>query len=163
MTVVHKTLRIGVDVGGTNTCVLSHSPTREKLKNSDAVILDLSPGATTPVLASHKATTTPDVTLGIQNAVRATLEKAKVDISKIQAIAIGTTSFVNSLIERNAEKLERVAVIRLCGPYSRLSPPFAGFPYELRHVLEGPAFLVEGGIQVDGKEISQVGPVLASY
>jgi hypothetical protein len=47
-------------------------------------------------------------------------------------------------------------VIRLCGPYSRLSPPFAGFPYELRHVLEGPAFLVEGGIQVDGKEISKV-------
>jgi len=81
-----------------------------------------------------------------------------VDKSRIQAIAIGTTSFVNSLIERNAEKLERVAVIRLCGPYSRLSPPFAGFPYELRAVLEGPAFLVEGGIQVDGKEISQVRP-----
>jgi N-methylhydantoinase A/oxoprolinase/acetone carboxylase beta subunit len=99
------------------------------------------------------------VTLGIQNAVAATLEKAKVDKSRIQAIAIGTTSFVNSLIERNAEKLERVAVIRLCGPYSRLSPPFAGFPYELRAVLEGPAFLVEGGIQVDGKEISQVSPV----
>jgi hypothetical protein len=99
------------------------------------------------------------VTLGIQNAVAATLEKAKVDKSRIQAIAIGTTSFVNSLIERNAEKLERVAVIRLCGPYSRLSPPFAGFPYELRGVLEGPAFLVEGGIQVDGKEISQVGLV----
>jgi hypothetical protein len=116
----------------------------------------LTPGATTPVLASHKATTTADVTLGIQNAVAATLEKAKVDKSRIQAIAIGTTSFVNSLIERNAEKLERVAVVRLCGPYSRLSPPFAGFPYELRAVLEGPAFLVEGGIQVDGKEISQV-------
>jgi hypothetical protein len=50
------------------------------------------------------------VTLGIQNAVAATLEKAKVDKSRIQAIAIGTTSFVNSLIERNAEKLERVAL-----------------------------------------------------
>jgi N-methylhydantoinase A/oxoprolinase/acetone carboxylase beta subunit len=126
------------------------------------VILDLTPGAPTPVLASHKATTTADVTLGIQNAVAATLEKAKVDKSRIQAIAIGTTSFVNSLIERNAEKLERVAVIRLCGPYSRLSPPFAGFPYELRAVLEGPAFLVEGGIQVDGKEISQVRPIRLS-
>lgn len=157
MTVAHKTLRIGVDVGGTNTYVVGFNACKRCTDAlSDAVILDLTPGAPTPVLASHKATTTPDVTLGIQNAVKATLEKANVDKSKIQAVAIGTTSFVNSLIERNAEKLEKVAVVRLCGPYSRLSPPFAGFPYELRHVLEGPAFLVEGGIQVDGKEISKV-------
>ena len=122
------------------------------------MILDLTPGAPNPVLASHKSTTTQDVTLGIQNAVRATLQKANIDKSKIGAIAIGTTSFVNSLIERNAAKLEKVGVIRLCGPYSRLAPPFSGFPYELRTVLEGPAFCVEGGIQVDGKEISKVRP-----
>lgn len=101
------------------------------------------------------------MTQGIQNAVRATLEKAAIDKSKIGAIAIGTTSFVNSLIERNADKLEKVGVVRLCGPYSRLAPPFSGFPYELRHVLEGPAFCVEGGIQVDGKEISKASLALA--
>ncbi|ORY30778.1 putative hydantoinase [Naematelia encephala] len=140
MTVV-KSLRIGVDVGGTNT---------------DAVILDLTPGSSQPVLSSCKAPTTPDVTLGIQMAVQGCLKKASIDKSRLQAVAIGTTSFVNSLIERNAKKLERVAVIRLCGPFSRLTPPFVAFPYELRAVLEGPVFFAEGGLQVDGREISQV-------
>ncbi|ODN83362.1 hypothetical protein L202_01517 [Cryptococcus amylolentus CBS 6039] len=136
--------RVGVDVGGTNT---------------DAVILDLTPGAAQPVLATHKAPTTADVTSGIQAAIKATLEKANVDKSRIQAVAIGTTSFVNSLVERDASKLEKVAVIRLSGPFSRLAPPFVSFPYELRHVLEGPIFFAQGGLQVDGSEITTVDPL----
>ncbi|WWC69837.1 uncharacterized protein I206_103780 [Kwoniella pini CBS 10737] len=136
--------RIGVDVGGTNT---------------DAVILDITPGSSRPVLATHKAPTTADVTSGIQNAIKETLRKADVDKSHIQAVSIGTTSFVNSLIERDASKLEKVAVIRLSGPFSRLAPPFVSFPYELRHVLEGPVFFAEGGLQVDGSEITSVEPL----
>jgi hypothetical protein len=69
---------------------------------------------------------------------------------------IGTTSFVNSLIERDVTKLERVAVIRLCGVFTRLFAPFVSFPYELRRILEGPSFYAEGGLQVDGSEISTV-------
>ncbi|WWD21805.1 hypothetical protein CI109_106293 [Kwoniella shandongensis] len=141
MTVTHKSLRIGVDVGGTNT---------------DAVILDLTPSTTTPILASFKSPTTPDVTLGIQRAISGCLEQSSTDKSRIQAIAIGTTSFVNSLVERDVRKLEKVGVIRLCGAHSRLCPPFVSFPYELRAVLEGPVWMAEGGLQVDGKEISQV-------
>ncbi|KAK8847715.1 hypothetical protein IAR55_005574 [Kwoniella newhampshirensis] len=141
MTVTRKSLRIGVDVGGTNT---------------DAVILDLTPSTTTPILASFKSPTTPDVTLGIQRAISGCLEQASTDRSRIQAIAIGTTSFVNSLVERDVRKLERVGVIRLCGAHSRLCPPFVSFPYELRAVLEGPVWMAEGGLQVDGKEISTV-------
>ncbi|WRT68137.1 uncharacterized protein IL334_005112 [Kwoniella shivajii] len=136
--------RVGVDVGGTNT---------------DAVILDITPGSQRPVLATHKAPTTPDITSGIQNAIKETLSKAEIDKHSIQAISIGTTSFVNSLIERDASKLQRVAVIRLAGPFSRLAPPFVSFPYELRHVLEGPCFFAEGGLQVDGSEISSVDPL----
>jgi N-methylhydantoinase A/oxoprolinase/acetone carboxylase beta subunit len=137
-------------------------PTRESIKIepadslSDAVILDLTHNAPSPVLSSHKAQTTPDVTEGIQNAVEAVLTKSGVDRTRIQAVAIGTTSFVNSLVERNAEKLERVAVIRLCGPHSRLCAPFVSFPYELRAILEGPVFFAQGGLQVDGREISTV-------
>ena len=108
------------------------------------------------MLAAHKSSTTADVTTGIRKAVEAVLLKSEVDPSHLQAIAIGTTSFVNSLIERNAEKLERVAVVRLCGPHSRLSPPFSSFPYELRAILEGPAFFAAGGLQVDGREIESV-------
>lgn len=119
-------------------------------------MLDLTPGCARPVLASYKAPTTPDVALGIQEAIAATLTKAEVDKSHIQAVAIGTTSFVNSLIERDASKLERVAVVRLCGPFSRLCPPFASFPYELRAVLEGPVFFANGGLEVDGNVIDEV-------
>ncbi|BEI86528.1 hypothetical protein CcaverHIS002_0608150 [Cutaneotrichosporon cavernicola] len=137
-------LRIGVDVGGTNT---------------DAVILDLTPGCVNPVLAACKAPTTPDVTRGIQQAVAAALDLASVDRRQIQAVAIGTTSFVNALIERDVAKLDRVGVIRLCGPFSRLCPPFSSFPYELRAVLEGPVFFAAGGLQVDGSEIASVDPL----
>ncbi len=128
-----------------------------ELHPSDAVILDLTPGTPSPVLASFKAQTTSDVTLGIQEAIKGCLSKTDVNKSQIQAVSIGTTSFVNSLVERDSTKLQRVAIIRLCGPYSRLTPPFASFPYELRHVLEGPVFFAEGGLQVDGREISTVG------
>lgn len=120
------------------------------------MVLDLAPGAPRPVLASHKSHTTPDVTEGIQNAVNAALSKANIDRNQIQAVAIGTTSFVNSLNERDSHVLEKVAVIRLCGPHSRLAPPFASFPYELRAILEGPVFFAAGGLQVDGREIESV-------
>lgn len=136
------------------------SPLRPHLKPSelrDAVILDLTPDAPTPVLASCKAQTTADVTLGIQQAIQGCLVKASdIHKSQIQAVSIGTTSFVNSLVERDTTKLQRVACVRLCGPYSRLTPPFASFPYELRHVLEGPVFFANGGLQVDGREITTV-------
>jgi len=144
-------------VGGTNTYVLGQThDRRSRAHSSDAVILDLAPNAPRPVLASHKSHTTPDVTEGIQKAVEAALAKANVDRSRIQAVAIGTTSFVNSLVERDARVLEKVAVIRLCGPHSRLAPPFASFPYELRAILEGPVFFAAGGLQVDGREIEPV-------
>ena len=121
------------------------------------MVLDLAPGAPEPVLASFKAQTSPDVTTGIQNAITGCLKKVNISPADVQAVAIGTTSFVNALIERDSTRLDKVAVIRLCGPYSRLTPAFSAFPYELRAILEGPVFFAEGGLQVDGKEISTVG------
>ncbi|GBE85493.1 hypothetical protein SCP_0800100 [Sparassis crispa] len=141
MTLTSPVLRLGVDVGGTNT---------------DAVLLDLSPGPRRgSVLASAKHPTTPEVTLGIRNAIQSVLKQAK-DVSHIQALSIGTTHFVNALVERDPRRLDKVAVIRLCGPFSRGTPPFIGFPRELRDLLEGPHFLLSGGLQIDGSEISSV-------
>ncbi|WVR06716.1 hypothetical protein IAU60_003748 [Kwoniella sp. DSM 27419] len=125
----------------------------------DAVILDVTPGCSRPVLASYKAPTTSDITSGIQAAIKQTLIDASVDKASIQAVSIGTTSFVNSLVERDATKPERVAVVRLSGPFGRLAPPFVSFPSELRHILEGPCFFAEGGLQVDGSEITPVDPL----
>ncbi|OAX41291.1 hydantoinase [Rhizopogon vinicolor AM-OR11-026] len=144
MSSVQSFLRLGVDVGGTNT---------------DAVLLDLSEGSRRgQVLASAKHPTTADVTLGIQNAIQSVLTQVQTT-SDIQAVCIGTTHFVNALVERDPRRLDRVAVIRLCGPFTHGTPPFVGFPHELRHLLEGPHFLLSGGLQIDGSEIA---PVIAA-
>ncbi|KAH7926166.1 hydantoinase [Leucogyrophana mollusca] len=134
-------LRLGVDVGGTNT---------------DAVLLDISPGSRRGlVLASAKRPTTSEVTLGIQDAIQSVLQQTQSTLN-IQALSIGTTHFVNALVERDPRRLNRVAVIRLCGPFTQGTPPFVGFPYDLRHLLEGPCFLVSGGLQIDGSEIAPI-------
>jgi N-methylhydantoinase A/oxoprolinase/acetone carboxylase beta subunit len=102
--------RIGVDVGGTNT---------------DAAILDVTAldTDTRGVLATCKTSTTSQVTLGIQAAIKDVLAKSKVDRTKVLNVAIGTTHFVNAVVENDARRLNRVAVIRLCGPYTRKVNP----------------------------------------
>ncbi|KAL4067052.1 hypothetical protein V8B97DRAFT_2025339 [Scleroderma yunnanense] len=129
-------LRLGVDVGGTNT---------------DAVLLDTSQG----IIASAKHPTTPDITGGIQLAIQDVLGHLQ-SVHDIQAVSIGTTHFVNALIESDPVRLDRVAVIRLCGPFTHGTPPFVGFPLHLRSLLEGPSFLLSGGLQIDGSEISPI-------
>lgn len=98
--------RIGVDVGGTNT---------------DAAILDITAldSASRGVLATCKTATTTNVTLGIKTAIGHVLAQAGVDRSKIVNVAVGTTHFVNAVVENDARRLNRVAVVRLCGPYTR--------------------------------------------
>ena len=137
-------LRIGVDCGGTNT---------------DAVIVDLSPGvsANDIVLASYKTPTTPEVTHGIQDSIRTVLVHAShIEREHIQSVSIGTTHFVNALVTRAADRLDKVAVIRLCGPFSRRTKPFIGFPMALRGVMEGAHYFVDGGLQIDGRVIRDV-------
>jgi N-methylhydantoinase A/oxoprolinase/acetone carboxylase beta subunit len=98
--------RIGVDVGGTNT---------------DAAILDIGAldSESRGVLATCKTSTTTQVTQGIQNAVREVLDQSHINKGKVLNVAIGTTHFVNAVVERDARRLSRVAVVRLCGPYTR--------------------------------------------
>ncbi|KAM0454186.1 hypothetical protein ACHAPV_008654 [Trichoderma viride] len=137
--------RIGVDVGGTNT---------------DAAILDLKaldePGR--GVLASWKATTTPDITSGVEAAIREVLDQSKVEKSRIFSVTIGTTHFINSLIEADARRLDRVAVFRLCGPFTRQIPPFSDFPLGLRGILDGGVHYLDGGLEMDGREIAPLNP-----
>ncbi|KAK6212818.1 hypothetical protein LQW54_004907 [Pestalotiopsis sp. IQ-011] len=132
--------RIGVDVGGTNT---------------DAAILDIT-AADTPkrgVLASHKTATTEDITSGIESAIRAVLSQSQVDRGRILSVTIGTTHFINALVEADARRLDKVAVVRLCGPFTRQLPPFSDFPVGLGRILDGGAYYLDGGFEVDGREI----------
>ncbi|GKZ85104.1 hypothetical protein AnigIFM56816_010868 [Aspergillus niger] len=145
--------RIGVDVGGTNT---------------DAAILNAAPAALPEqdlhrdqqrgVCASSKTPTTADVTSGICTAIVDVLAKAQIPAQEVRSVAIGTTHFVNAVVEADPRRLSRVAVIRLCGPYTRAVPPFSDFPTRLRDIIGGPVFYLDGGLEIDGREISPICP-----
>lgn len=136
--------RIGVDVGGTNT---------------DAVLLDTSAtDRSTCVIAAHKtATTSPNVTDGIEVAVRQVLEQSEVPKEHISSLAIGTTHFINAIVEHDHRHLSKVAVIRLSKSFTREIPPFFDFPSSLRDIMYGWHTYVDGGLQIDG---SQEAPIV---
>ncbi|KKA27994.1 hypothetical protein TD95_003300 [Thielaviopsis punctulata] len=113
---------IGVDVGGTNT---------------DAVILNPALSGADAVKAAHKATTGANVTTGIENAIANILANADVKPSEISALMIGTTHFINAVVERDEARLERVAAIR--------------FP-----VINGYTAQINGGLQIEGDLIAPI-------
>src|SRR6476619_4963228 len=125
-------MRVGVDVGGTNT---------------DAVVLD---GA--QVVAKLKTPTTADVTGGITTALRAVLEQAGRPASEIDSVMIGTTHFTNAVVER--QRLQPTAIVRLGLPATQALPPMIDWPLELRATLGEHVFLAHGGHEFDGREIS---------
>ncbi|KAG9778266.1 hypothetical protein ABEF93_003512 [Exophiala dermatitidis] len=131
--------RIGVDVGGTNT---------------DAVLISLAP---TQIVASHKAPTTPDVTTGITQAVQTVIQASNVPLDAISCVIIGTTHFVNAVVQRSSS-LQRVGVVRLCGGskdgFGLGVPPFIDFPRDLRRLISTQPYFCEGGYQISGSEIS---------
>lgn len=104
--------RIGVDVGGTNT---------------DAAIINIAAtnSESRGVCASTKTPTTVDITSGIYTAIDNLLSKSDVNRKDVLSVAIGTTHFVNAVVEADARRLSRVAVIRLCGPFTRQVLSFA--------------------------------------
>ena len=91
--------RIGIDVGGTNT---------------DAVLLE-----DDRVLHAVKTPTTADVLTG----VRLALESAAQAMGSegVQAVMIGTTHFVNAVVQRR--DLAKVGALRLGLPASKSLPP----------------------------------------
>ncbi|KAK6382988.1 hypothetical protein LTS17_003658 [Exophiala oligosperma] len=139
-----RALRIGVDVGGTNT---------------DAVLLDLD-AVDQPdrgVLAFHKTpTSSPNVTDGIETAVGNVLGQAGDCISEISCLVVGTTHFLNAVIERDRHRLSKVAVIRLSKSFTKDIPPFSDFPPALASILHGYHAFIDGGLHIDG---SQEAPV----
>jgi N-methylhydantoinase A/oxoprolinase/acetone carboxylase beta subunit len=125
-------VRIGVDVGGTNT---------------DAVLVD-----GRDVLAEAKTPTTPDVTGGIVAALRTLVESSGISVSSIQAVMIGTTHFTNAVVE--ARRLAPTGVVRLGLPATEALPPMVGWPQRLRDALGGHVHLCHGGHEFDGRRIS---------
>ncbi|KAJ6784549.1 hypothetical protein PWT90_07753 [Aphanocladium album] len=136
-------LRIGVDVGGTNT---------------DGVIIDPSQlqSDNRGIIAWHKAPTTAEPSHGIDEAITAMFKSANIQASSVASVTIGTTHFVNAVIERDASRLSKVAVIRLCGPFSKFVPPCVDWPADMRDMILGHYALVKGGLEIDGSLISDI-------
>lgn len=124
-------LRIGVDVGGTNT---------------DAVVVD-DAGA---VIATTKSATTPEPLDGIAESLRKVVER--VDRAQISQAMLGTTHPANALIQRR--DLGRVGVLRLAAPSSLGVRPGAAWPLDLHETIIGPSWIVRGGNEYDGTEIA---------
>ena len=136
-------LRIGVDVGGTNT---------------DGVIIDPSQlqSDNRGIIAWHKAPTTPEPSHGIDEAITAMFKSANIHPSSVASVTIGTTHFVNAVVERDASRLSQVAVLRLCGPFSKFAPPCVDWPVDMRDLILGHYALVKGGLEIDGSLISDI-------
>jgi N-methylhydantoinase A/oxoprolinase/acetone carboxylase beta subunit len=125
-------MRIGIDVGGTNT---------------DAAVMD-----GTEVVGWTKTPTTPDVSRGIITVLEHLLDETQVPREQINAVMIGTTHFTNAVVERR--RLLEVAVIRLGLPATEALPPMVDWPSDLAGVLGNHAYLVHGGHEFDGREIA---------
>jgi N-methylhydantoinase A/oxoprolinase/acetone carboxylase beta subunit len=125
--------KLGIDVGGTNT---------------DAAILD--EGGR--VVASCKASTTPDVSAGIEKAVEQILRLSGLPPTSIGDAMLGTTHATNAIVERKG--LSRVAAIRLSGPSGLSIPPFVEWPADLLAVIGGTYSIVKGGYEYNGAPIA---------
>lgn len=124
--------RIGIDVGGTNT---------------DAVILEGQ-----RVVESAKLSTTEDVITGVTSALEFVMEKANVSADSVSAVMIGTTHFLNALVE--GSNLNQVAVLRLCGNSTTSLQPMVDWPPLLKETVSGYVCTLPGGVEYDGSPIT---------
>jgi N-methylhydantoinase A/oxoprolinase/acetone carboxylase beta subunit len=120
-------LRIGIDVGGTNT---------------DAALVDRDG----TVIAWTKTPTTDDPAEGIERALGAVIPD---DRSRVSLVALGTTHALNAVLGRR--DLIRVRTIRVAAPASASVPPMTAWPSDLRAAVDGGAAIVRGGVEVDGR------------
>jgi N-methylhydantoinase A/oxoprolinase/acetone carboxylase beta subunit len=125
-------MRIGIDVGGTNT---------------DAVLMDGD-----RVLAAVKAATTADVTSGIVTALDGLQKQHPFPPAGVRAVMIGTTHFINALVE--ARGLAPTAAVRLGLPATASLPPMVDWPQRLVTAIHGRSYLAHGGHEFDGRPIS---------
>eukprot|EP01105_Mastigella_eilhardi_P025552 TRINITY_DN698_c0_g1_i4.p1 TRINITY_DN698_c0_g1~~TRINITY_DN698_c0_g1_i4.p1 ORF type:complete len:936 (+),score=202.97 TRINITY_DN698_c0_g1_i4:164-2809(+) len=78
------------------------------------------------------------------------MELLAVRAEEVASVTIGTTSFINALLQRRG--LARVAIVRLAGPGSEAVPPLCDFPADLREHVEGMWRIVPGGYEYNGNE-----------
>jgi N-methylhydantoinase A/oxoprolinase/acetone carboxylase beta subunit len=123
-------MKIGIDVGGTNT---------------DAVLVD-----GTNIVAGIKVATTSDVGSGIKAALAGLLPALAG--GRVSAIVIGTTHFTNALVQ--GVGLAPVAVLRIGAPSTLALPPLCDWPPRLADCIGDFRRIVGGGNDFDGRRIA---------
>ncbi|MBU8828275.1 hydantoinase/oxoprolinase N-terminal domain-containing protein [Mycolicibacterium goodii] len=121
-------MRLGIDVGGTNT---------------DVVLLE-----GTTIRATCKSPTTPDITSGIRDGIEKLLSTCST--RDVDAVVIGTTHFINAVTQ--AKHLARTASIRLATPPQTLMP-LTDWPEPLAAACNAGTYVVRGGTQFDGRPL----------
>src|SRR2546421_826873 len=125
-------LRVGIDVGGTNT---------------DAVLMD----GNRPV-EWVKMNNSADITAGIVAALNQLLAQTHVATDQIGAVMIGTTQFTNAVVQRR--DLAQVAAVRLGLPATQSLPPMVDWPDDLREAVGNCHFLAHGGFEFGGRGVA---------
>src|SRR5690606_21121669 len=125
--------RIGIDVGGTHT---------------DAVLLDQD----NKVISETKSPTTEDVATGIYTAMKKIIKDANVPREEIKYAMLGTTHCTNAIVER--KRLNKIAAIRIGAPATLAVKPLIGVPDDLKAILGKHIYIVRGGNEFDGREIT---------
>lgn len=123
-----RTLRLGIDVGGTNT---------------DAVLMD-----GRAVVASAKSFTTANVRGGVIDAVTRILTQAGDRRAEVAAVMIGTTQFLNAFVQRSG--LAPVAIVRISLPKGDGVPPLSGWPADVASLVRGHVYQIGGGSYFTG-------------
>src|SRR2546423_15427386 len=129
-------LRVGIDVGGTNT---------------DAVLMD----GNRPV-EWVKMNNSADITAGIVAALNQLLAQTHVAAGQIGAVMIGTTQFTNAVVQRR--DLARVAAVRLGLPATPSPPPLGFWPLALRAAAGDFFFLAHRGYGFGGARVPPLYP-----
>ncbi|KAG2378730.1 hypothetical protein C9374_007878 [Naegleria lovaniensis] len=147
---------IGIDVGSTTTdCALINHTRNNRVE------------------CSFKTQTTRDITKGILAAIEKVCEQYRIEQNSediitsssssndstigpnIMCVIIGTTHFVNAILSFSPD-LERVGICRLTSTANECLPPCASFPDALRQSVFGDYFKLDGGYEVDGREMYEI-------
>ena len=125
-------MRIGIDVGGTNT---------------DSVLINKN-----KIISSFKTNTSEDISSSVKLCISKVIQNKSKE--KINSIIIGTTHLINDLLER--KNLSKTGVIRLCGPSTRLLKPLCDWPSDIKKTNNFIINFTDGGLEFDGREISAI-------
>jgi N-methylhydantoinase A/oxoprolinase/acetone carboxylase beta subunit len=127
-------VRLGIDVGGTNT---------------DAVLM-----RGRKIIGTHKSATTPDVMSGVIEAVAHLLSHSGLSAPAVSHVMIGTTQFINAFVQRR--DLVPTAIVRAALPRGDGVPPLVAWPNELLGAIGHHAYQIQGGANFDGSTYAEL-------